>query len=101
MKPAFKDSVLLRGRADGRTYYRENATEPYVEIPPAYIITETDGTTWTLGNHYVQRGWIFEFSVMRNDVDTDEVASKIVYQRGRIRIFGRDGWRVWTGKGFV
>lgn len=101
MKPAFKDSVLLTGRADGVTYYRENPSESYAEIPPNYLITESDGTTWTLGMYYVQRGWMFEFAVMRNDVDTGEMAFKIEYKLGKVRIWGRDGWRVWTGKSFV
>lgn len=95
------DSQLLIGRADGSKYYRENATEPYVESPPAYIITASDGSTFTLGSEYLQHGWIFEFNVRRNDVDTGEFASKIVYQRGKVRIFGRDGWRVWTGTRFI
>jgi hypothetical protein len=101
MPAVFKDSVLLRGRADGCAYYRENASEPYVEIPPAYIITESNGATWTLGSEYLQRGWIFEFNVLRNDIDTGEMASKIVYRGGKVRIFGVDGWRVWTGKSFI
>lgn len=96
MRAVFKDSVLLKGRADGTIYYRENQTESYVEIPPAYIITESNGATWTLGSNYVQRGWIFEFSVMRNDVDTGEMASKIVYRGGKVKIFGAEGWRIWT-----
>ncbi len=105
MRALLRDSELLKGRADGATYLRENATEPYVECPPAYIITDSSGATWTLGAHYTQHGERFEFSVMRNDVDTGEMASKIVYQRGKVRIFGRHdgrpGWRVWTGKFFV
>lgn len=96
-----RDSDLLVGRAGGITYTRENQTEAYVEIPPAYMITDSSGATWTFGPHYVQRGWIYEFSVMRNDVDTGELASKIVYQRGKVRIFGQDGWRVWTGRSFI
>ena len=79
-------------------FLRENPTEPYVEIPPAYIITESNGATWTLGNEYVQKGWQFYFSVMRNDVDTGELACKIIYQRGRVRIFSPEGWKVWTSR---
>jgi hypothetical protein len=101
MHPALRDSELLRGRADGSLYLRENATEPYVESPPAYIITDSSGATWTLGLHYIERAGHYEFSVMRNDADTGEMASKIVYQRGKVRIFGRNGWRVWTGKFFI
>lgn len=101
MRAILRDSELLQGRADGAIYYRENATEPYVEIPPAYIITESNGATWTLGAHYVQHGWRFEFSVLRNDVDTGELASRIVYQRGKVRIWTRNGWKIWTGKSFL
>lgn len=101
MRAILRDSELLHGRADGVTYWRENATEPYVEIPPAYIITDSSGATWTLGMHFVQIGDRFEFSVMRNDMDTGELASRIVYQRGKVRIWTRDGWKVWTGRFFV
>lgn len=96
-----KDSQLLVGSADGVRFYRENATQPYVEIPPAYVITDTSGATWTLGNEYVNPGWNIEFNVMRNSVDTGEFASRIVYQRGKVRIFGKAGWRIWTGKSFI
>jgi hypothetical protein len=88
-----RDSVMLQGVADGVVFFRENKTEPYVEIPPAYIITDSDGATWTFGDKYIQRGHVFEFSVVRNGIDTGELASKIVYQKGRVSIFGVDGWR--------
>lgn len=101
MRAILRDSELLKGSADGIVYLRENATEPYVEIPPAYIITDSSGATWTLGAHFVQRGWQFEFSVLRNDIDTGELASRIVYQRNKVRIWTRDGWKVWTGKHFI
>jgi len=98
MQAVLKDSELLVGRANGVHFRRNDATEPYVEIPPAYIITDSSGATWTLGNEYVQKGWAFYFSVMRNDVDTGELACKIIYQRGRVRIFTPDGWKVWTSR---
>jgi hypothetical protein len=101
VRAILRDSELLVGRADGATFRRENATESYVEVPPAYVITDSTGATWTLGAHYIQRGATFEFGVMRNDVYVGEMASKIVYRRGKIRIFGADGWRIWTGKFFV
>ena len=95
------DSQLLKGRADGVTYLRENATEPYVEIPPAYIITDSSGATWTLGNEYAWHGQGLFMNVLRNDVDTGEIASRIVYQRHKVRIWTRDGWKVWGRHGFV
>lgn len=101
MKAALRDSELLIGRALGATYYRNDQTEPYVEIPPALIITDSSGATWTLGTEYIGEGWNMEFNVLRNDVDTGEFASRIVYQRHKVRIFGRAGWRVWTGKSFI
>ena len=101
MRAVLKDSYLLSGKADGRTYYRENPTEAYVESPPAYIITDSSGATWTLGSTYIQIGQVFEFGVLRNDVDTGEMASKIVYQRGRVKIYGVNGWRIWNGRTFI
>lgn len=93
------DSELLVGRAVGRNFLRENATEPYVEIPPAFLITYSDGTTFTLGTEFVGQGWNMEFNVLANDQDTGEFASRILYQRGIVRIFGRAGWRTWSEKG--
>lgn len=101
MTAIIKDTTLLKGRAFGETYLRENQTQSYVEIPPAAIITASDGSTWTLGTEYVQHGAEYQFNVLRNDVDTGEFASRVVYQRGKVRIFGRGGWRVWTGRSFV
>jgi len=91
-----RDSELLVGRANGVRFLRNDQTEAYVEIPPAYIITDSSGATWTLGTEYVQKGWCFYFNVLRNDVDTGELACKILYQRGRVRIFSPEGWKVWT-----
>lgn len=91
----------LVGRLNGTNYFRENATEAYVEVPPALMITASDGKLFTLGTQYQQHGQVFEFNVLVNDIDTGEMASKIVYQRGKVRIFGRAGWRIWTERGFV
>jgi hypothetical protein len=96
-----RDSELLVGRAVGQAFYRENATEPYVECPPALIITASDGKTFTLGNRFIQYGRWYEFEVDCNGVGTGEFAVKIVYQHRKVRIYGRDGWRVWTGINFV
>ncbi len=97
MKPAFKDSTLLQGRALREIYYRENATQPYVTIPPALIITDSNGATWTLGFHYVQNRGQFFFNVLRNDIDTGEHASRVEYRKGKIRIWASDGTqKVWT-----
>ncbi len=96
----FQDSALLKGRALKTTYLRENATQPYVTIPPALIITDSNGATWTLGFSYIEK-WIrgekvFYFNVLRNDVDTGEFSEKIDYRQGKIRIFSSDGTqKVW------
>jgi hypothetical protein len=91
-------SELLQGRADGVTYLRENATEAYVESPPAYLITDSSGATWTFGNEFAWRGQVLDMNVRRNDVDTGEMASRIVYQRGKVRIWTRNGWKMWSDR---
>lgn len=101
MTAILKDSQLLLGRLMGSVFKRENATEAYVEIPPALVITASDGALFSLGYICHQYGWVMEFNVLRNDVDTGEFASKIVYRDHKVRIYGRDGWRVWTGKSFI
>lgn len=87
------DDELLVGRIKGARYERENKTESYVEIPPAFIITDSDGAAWTFGPQYSIHNGEYQFSVMRNDVDTGEVAKRIVYQRGVVNIFGDYGWK--------
>ena len=96
-----RDSILLTGVANGQRYFRENRSEPYVEIPPACIITDETGATWTLGAEYLIHNGEFEFNVLRNDVDTGEFAKRIVYQRNKVRVFGRSGWKVWAGRAFI
>lgn len=97
------DKDLLVGTIQGKRYERVDKTESYVEIPPAFIITDSDGAAWTFGPQYAQHGSDFEFSVMRNDVDTDEVAKRIVYQKGVVKIFGHYGWKSFSRsrRGFV
>lgn len=97
MPAVFKDSELLVGSALQTTYTRENATQPYVTIPPALIITDANGATWTLGFRYVQNNGQLYFNVLRNDRDTGELASNIEYRKGRIRIRCSDGtMKTWT-----
>ena len=87
------------GQVFGTKYHRINPTEAYVEIPPALMITARDGAMFTLGTQYTKHGDVFEFNVLRNDSDTGEMASKILFQRGIVRIFGQAGWRVWSERG--
>jgi hypothetical protein len=102
MKAVFRDSVLLNGTINGARYLRENPSEPYVTIPPAYMITDEIGAMWSFGTEYeLGRDGQFEFNVIRNDVDTGETASRIEYRGGKVRIFGRDGWRIWSGRTFI
>jgi hypothetical protein len=96
-----RDSELLIGTVLGVKYHRENRTEAYVSVPPALIITDSNGSAWSLGNEYIQRGLIYEFNVMCNDKNTGEMAQKIEYRNGQISIYGWDGRRTWTGRSFT
>lgn len=84
------DAHLLIGRALGQTYRRNDKTESYVSVPPAFLITDSDGAAWTFGMTYNAHG---EVNVLRNDVDTGEFAERIEYRDGVVRLFGRDGRR--------
>ena|SRR5258708_21011062 len=85
------------GQALGVPYFRTNASESYVTIPPALLITDSDGATWTFGFEYVEHHGEFHFNVLRNDVDTGELASRIEYRRGTpVRIFGQNGWKTFS-----
>lgn len=97
------DPHLLVGRLNGVRYERENKSESYVEIPPAQLIVDSDGACWTIGTQYAQHGSDYEFNVLRNDVDMGEVAKRIVYQKGVVRIFGHYGWKTFSRsrRGFI
>lgn len=87
------DKDMLAGVINGARYERENRSENDVEIPPAHIITDSDGAAWTIGTEYVIHNGEFEFNVMRNDVDTGEMAKRIVYTKRVVCIFGHYGWK--------
>ena len=91
------DHHLLIGRANGNIYRRINKSESGLEIPPAFMITDSDGAVWTFGSHYNPERYaancVLEFNVLRNDIDTGEFASRIVYDRGVVKLYGRDGQR--------
>lgn len=81
-----------------------HVTENYVAVPPALTITDTVGDVWTLGfslapKHQSPDGE-FAFNVLRNGVDTHEIASRIERRSGKIKIFTCHGWKVWTGVSF-
>jgi hypothetical protein len=87
------DKHLLIGRALGQTWRRADRTESYVTIPPALIITDSDGATWTAGFTLTPYG---EFNVLRNDVDTGEYAERVEYRNGVLRLFGKDRVRTFS-----
>lgn len=85
---------LLSGRLDGFRYERIDKSESYTTSPPAKLITDSDGAVWGLGTEYVyKKDGYLEFNVLRNDVDTDEMAERIEYRKGVIWIYGSAGWR--------
>ncbi len=80
---------LLVGRAHGLRYERQNPSERDVTVPPAFLITDSDGAVWTLGNEYAIKNGLMEFNVLRNDVEaTEETAYKIEYKGGVVTIWG-------------
>jgi hypothetical protein len=87
------DDHLLIGRALGQTWRRADRSEPYVCIPPALIITDSDGACWTFGTAF--NAWN-EINVLRNDIDTGEFAERIEYRRGIVTLYGRSGRRVFS-----
>lgn len=83
---------------------QKHITENYVAVPPALTITDELGAIWTLGmitapEHKAPAGE-FAFAVLRNGIDTGEVASRIERRNGRIKIFTCKGWKSWTGSNF-
>jgi hypothetical protein len=84
------DDHLLIGRASGVTFRRENPTDAYVTIPPAWMITDSDGATWTFGTEFNAFG---EINVLRNDVNTGEFAQRMDYRNGVVRLYGKAGTR--------
>lgn len=82
---------------------QQHITESYVAIPPALIIVDEVGAVWTLGfirGNEAPRGE-YSFNVLRDGVDMGEFASRIERRGGRVRIFTRSGWKVWTGQSFL
>jgi hypothetical protein len=96
-----RDSQLLAGTINGARYERENRSEEYVEIPPAFLITDERGGMWTFGPEYEIHNGHYHFNVLRNDIDTGETAEKIIFRKGVVSIFGRSGWRRWNGRTFI
>jgi hypothetical protein len=77
-------------------------TENYVSSPPALIVLEGNGTVWSLGfNRMFGPRGEYQFDVLANGNWTGEWASRIERRMGRIRIFTCDGWKIWSGRGFI
>ena len=97
-----KDGMI--GMLMGVPYTRVDQSEAYVAVPPALLITDNRGNTWSLGFEYTQPSGRahYEFNVLMNDVDTGETAERIDYYRGgRVSIYGWYGRKVWNGRAFV
>ena len=79
-------------------------TESYVATPPALFIIDEANNHWTLGYQYQKQSDApegeYAFNVLRNGMDTGEFASRIERRSGKIRIFTRGGFKVWTGRSF-
>ena len=90
------DKALLVGTIGGVAQVRANKTESSVCIPPAFIITDSDGAAWSLSEEEyaplpIHNGR-FQFLVMRNDINIDNAyASVIEYRNGQVRIYGDYG----------
>lgn len=89
-------------------------SDHYTSVPPALVIEDDEGALWTLG--FDQGGFKtgeFEYDVVRTGPEPGakpqsfgEFACRIEFRRDRrgrskVMIFGRDGWRTWTGKSFI
>ena len=79
-----------------------HVTEDYVSSPPALTIIDERGDLWCLGFTGGRvSGGEFAYNVLRNGTETGEMANRIERRGGRIAIFTADGWKRWTGLGFV
>jgi hypothetical protein len=79
-------------------------TEGYVAIPPALMIRDEENALWTLGFDYSETEWRtgrYEYDVVRNGRKTGEFARVIEFRKGKVRIWGAEGWRQWNGRQFV
>src|SRR5262245_45418313 len=80
-------------------------TESYVSVPPALIITDERNDVWTLGYQTAPRGRSpdgeYAFNVLRNGMETGEIASRIEMRRNRIRIFTEIGWKRFHNETFI
>lgn len=79
-----------------------HVAESYVSSPPALTITDERGDLWCLGfNGGRVQGGEFAYDVLRNGVDTGEIANRIERRGGRIRIFTATGYKRFNGISFI
>lgn len=83
---------------------QRHITENYVSVPPALTITDEVGAVWTLGFVTAHKDQSpegeYAFNVLRDGVETGEIASRIERRNGKVRIFTRHGWKRWLGSTF-
>lgn len=88
-------------RPDGE---QQHITENDVSVPPALTITDKTGSIWTLGFSIAPKDRSpdgeFAFAVLRNGLDTGEIASRIEMRAGKVKVFTCEGWKVWMGRSF-
>jgi hypothetical protein len=99
LKPHYDFTRFPFMRPQGETM---PVSEDYVSIPPALVIRDSERALWTLG--FDQGGWRtgeYEFDVVRNGRKTGERACRIEFRRGKVRIYGQDRWRTWSGNTFI
>jgi len=77
-------------------------TESYVSSPPALTISDERGDLWCLGFKGGRiEGGEFAYNVLRNGIETGELANRIERRGGKIRIFTATGWKRFNGNTFI
>lgn len=83
---------------------QQHVTENYVSVPPALTVTDEWGSVWTVGFQTAPKDKCpageFAFPVLRNGLDTGEIASRIERRGGKVRIFTAQGFKTWNGHVF-
>lgn len=92
------DKHVLTGTIFGLRHERANISPNGTVIPPAMVITDSEGGMWTLGHEYIVHRGSFEWNVIRNDIDMDITAQRIEVKNGRVCIFTPygGGWKQWS-----
>lgn len=81
-------------------------TEAYVSSPPACWIHDERGDVFTLGTDHGERLFDdprgeYSFAIMHNGHHTGTYGSRIERRNGKIRVFTKQGWKIWSGVSFV